>query len=126
VPVDESNVGSSVRIAGRGLDWLKLRDFLAGPNTGRDLIDMVVYAGLPPTEAGTMPGNAQDGGKRLNPSCSFRGSRRQRNNTLPGYKSGALKVSPSHRAAIYSRLQSKNSNGSLNSSHTEYTCLAGC
>src|SRR3954454_11093368 len=48
VLVDESNVGSSVRSAGRGLDWLKLRDFLAGPNAGRDLIEMVVYAGLPP------------------------------------------------------------------------------
>jgi uncharacterized LabA/DUF88 family protein len=48
VLVDESNVGSSVRNAGRGLDWLKLREFLAGPNTGRDLIEMVVYAGLPP------------------------------------------------------------------------------
>ena len=48
VLVDESNVGSSVRTAGRGLDWLKLRDFLAGPNTGHDLIEMVVYAGLPP------------------------------------------------------------------------------
>src|SRR6187401_2385443 len=48
VLVDESNVGSSVRTVGRGLDWLKLRDFLAGPNTGRDLIEIVVYAGLPP------------------------------------------------------------------------------
>ena len=48
VLVDESNVGSSVRTAGRGLDWLALRDFLAGPDTGRDLIEMVVYAGLPP------------------------------------------------------------------------------
>ena len=48
VLVDESNVGSSVRTAGRGLDWLKLREFLAGQNTGRDLIEMVVYAGLPP------------------------------------------------------------------------------
>ena len=46
--VDESTVGSSVRTAGRGLDWIKLRDFLAGPVTGRDLIEMVVYAGLPP------------------------------------------------------------------------------
>ena len=46
--VDESNIGSSVRTAGRGLDWLKLRDFLAGPNSGRELIEMVVYAGLPP------------------------------------------------------------------------------
>ncbi|PZR75308.1 MAG: NYN domain-containing protein [Chthoniobacterales bacterium] len=48
VLVDESNVGSSVRTAGRGLDWLKLREFLTGPNTGHDLIEMVVYAGLPP------------------------------------------------------------------------------
>src|SRR5216110_3603721 len=48
VLVDESNVGSSVRTVGRGLDWIKLRDFLAGPTTGRELIEMVVYAGLPP------------------------------------------------------------------------------
>ena len=48
VLVDESNVGSSVRTAGRGLDWLKLREFLASQNTGRELIEMVVYAGLPP------------------------------------------------------------------------------
>src|SRR3989440_4903603 len=51
VLVDESNVSSSARTAGRGLDWLKLRDFLAGPNTGRELIEMVVYAGLPPAMA---------------------------------------------------------------------------
>src|SRR5436305_2123817 len=51
VLVDESNVSSSVRTVGRGLDWLKLRDFLAGPNTGRELIEMVVYAGLPPAMA---------------------------------------------------------------------------
>src|SRR5438034_6651009 len=48
VLVDESNVGSSVRTVGRGLDWIKLRDFLAGPNTGRELIEIVGYAGLPP------------------------------------------------------------------------------
>jgi uncharacterized LabA/DUF88 family protein len=30
------------------LDWIKLREFLAGPNTRRELIEMVVYAGLPP------------------------------------------------------------------------------
>src|SRR3982751_1953881 len=46
--VDESNVGSSVRTVGRGLDWIKLRDFLTGRTAGRDLIEMVVYAGLPP------------------------------------------------------------------------------
>src|SRR4051812_28106624 len=48
VLIDESNIGSSVRTAGRGLDWLKLRDFLAGPESGRELIEAVVYAGLPP------------------------------------------------------------------------------
>lgn len=48
VLVDESNVGSSARSVGRGLDWLKLRDFLAGAGSGRELIEMVVYAGLPP------------------------------------------------------------------------------
>lgn len=48
VLVDESNLGSAVRAAGRGLDWLKLRDFLASPDSGRDLVEMVVYAGLPP------------------------------------------------------------------------------
>lgn len=48
VLVDESNVGSSVRTAGRGLDWLRLREFLAGSGSGRELIEMVVYAGLPP------------------------------------------------------------------------------
>ncbi len=49
VLVDESNLVSSVRTAGRGLDWVKLRDFLVGPKGGgRELIEMVVYAGLPP------------------------------------------------------------------------------
>jgi uncharacterized LabA/DUF88 family protein len=48
VLVDESNVGSSVRTAGRGLDWLRLRHFLASSDPGRDLIEMVIYAGLPP------------------------------------------------------------------------------
>jgi uncharacterized LabA/DUF88 family protein len=48
VVVDESNVGSSVRTAGRGLDWLQLREFLAGAESCRELIEMVVYAGLPP------------------------------------------------------------------------------
>jgi uncharacterized LabA/DUF88 family protein len=48
VLVDESNVVSSVRTLGRGLDWLKLRDFLVSGKTGRSLIEMVIYAGLPP------------------------------------------------------------------------------
>ena len=43
--VDESNVTSSAKAAGRKLDWLKLRDHLV---RGRSLVEMVVYAGLPP------------------------------------------------------------------------------
>ncbi len=48
VLVDESNVLSSLRPYGRKLDWLKLRDFLTRAEVGRTLIEMVVYAGLPP------------------------------------------------------------------------------
>ena len=43
--VDESNVTSSAKASNRKLDWLKLRDFLVGE---RALLEMVVYAGLPP------------------------------------------------------------------------------
>ena len=43
--VDESNVVSSVRALGRKLDWLKLRDHLLRADQGRELIEMVIYAG---------------------------------------------------------------------------------
>ena len=46
--VDESNVVSSVRALGRKLDWTMLRDHLANTDQGRELIEMVIYAGLPP------------------------------------------------------------------------------
>jgi hypothetical protein len=46
--VDESNVVSSVRALGRKLDWLKLRDYLTRENDRRRLIEMVIFAGLPP------------------------------------------------------------------------------
>ena len=45
VLVDESNITSSAKAANRKLDWLALRDHLVGT---RELIEMVVYAGLPP------------------------------------------------------------------------------
>jgi uncharacterized LabA/DUF88 family protein len=48
VLVDESNILSSLRPYNRKLDWLKLRDHLTKPALGRTLIEMVVYAGLPP------------------------------------------------------------------------------
>src|SRR5260370_24915950 len=46
--VDESNVVSSVRALGRKLDWLRLRDHLVNADEGRELIEMVIYAGVPP------------------------------------------------------------------------------
>src|SRR5829696_7795805 len=45
VLVDESNVTSSAKTLNRKLDWLQLRDFLVRE---RQLVEMVVYAGLPP------------------------------------------------------------------------------
>jgi uncharacterized LabA/DUF88 family protein len=46
--VDESNVTSSSKTLNRKLDWAKLREFLVKE---RELIEMVVYAGLPPAMA---------------------------------------------------------------------------
>src|SRR5580698_686604 len=46
--VDESNVVSAVRAMERKLDWVKLRDHLVNAGRGRELIEMVIYAGLPP------------------------------------------------------------------------------
>lgn len=46
--VDESNVVSAVRALGRKLDWVRLRDYLTRADEGRRLIEMVIYAGLPP------------------------------------------------------------------------------
>lgn len=43
--VDESNITSSAKAANRKLDWEQLRDHLVDE---RELIEMVVYAGLPP------------------------------------------------------------------------------
>ena len=48
VLVDESNVISSAWASNRNLDWNKLRDFFADEKRGRELIEMVVYVGLPP------------------------------------------------------------------------------
>ena len=49
--VDEANVLSSVRSIGRGLDWIQLRDTLLDSTPGRQLIEMVIYVGLPPAIA---------------------------------------------------------------------------
>lgn len=48
VLVDESNVTSSAKASNRKLDWLKLQEHLVRE---RQLIEMVIYAGLPPAMA---------------------------------------------------------------------------
>lgn len=51
VLVDESNVISSAWTTNRNMDWLKLRDFFGDEKRGREVIEMVVYVGLPPAMA---------------------------------------------------------------------------
>ena len=48
VLVDESNVISSAWTSNRSMEWIKLRDFFCDEKLGRELIEMVVYVGLPP------------------------------------------------------------------------------
>ncbi|MBF0236903.1 MAG: NYN domain-containing protein [SAR324 cluster bacterium] len=48
IGVDESNMTGSVRGFGRKMEWCPARDYLANPNEGRYLSEMVVYVGLPP------------------------------------------------------------------------------
>jgi len=46
--VDEANVVSSARSFNRRFDWALLREYLASQSEGRELVEMVVYCGLPP------------------------------------------------------------------------------
>jgi uncharacterized LabA/DUF88 family protein len=58
--VDEANATGSARGFNRKMEWCRLRDYLADPNEGRELVEMVVYVGLPPT----MPEFAEQREKR--------------------------------------------------------------
>jgi uncharacterized LabA/DUF88 family protein len=49
--VDEANVISSARALGLGIDWEQLREALVAQTPGRELIEMVIYVGLPPAIA---------------------------------------------------------------------------
>ena len=48
IVVDADNTNMSARSFNRRLDWEKIRDYLADPEEGRELIEMVLYVGLPP------------------------------------------------------------------------------
>lgn len=45
---DADNIFIAAQDFNRKLDWLQLRDYLANPKEGRELIEMVIYVGLPP------------------------------------------------------------------------------
>ena len=45
---DADNTNMSAKSFNRRVDWQKLRDYLADPKEGRELIEMVLYVGLPP------------------------------------------------------------------------------
>jgi uncharacterized LabA/DUF88 family protein len=45
---DSDNTFLSAQSFNRKVDWLQIRDYLADSNEGRELIEMVIYVGLPP------------------------------------------------------------------------------
>jgi uncharacterized LabA/DUF88 family protein len=45
---DSDNTYLAAQSFNRKLDWQKIRDYLADPAEGRELIEMVIYVGLPP------------------------------------------------------------------------------
>ncbi|HEX2689108.1 MAG TPA: NYN domain-containing protein [Kofleriaceae bacterium] len=60
--VDESNLLGIARTFNRRLDWLKIREYLADPNEGREQMEFVIYVGLPPS----MPAYQEKRDKKLN------------------------------------------------------------
>jgi len=47
---DADNTNIAAQSFNRKLDWLKLREYLADSKEGRELIEMVIYVGLPPAK----------------------------------------------------------------------------
>ncbi|MEA5518793.1 NYN domain-containing protein [Limnoraphis robusta] len=45
---DSDNTFLSAQSFNRKVDWLQIRDYLADSDEGRELIEMVIYVGLPP------------------------------------------------------------------------------
>lgn len=48
VLVDESNIVGSAKLLNKRIDWPAMRDFLVARDGGRELVEMVIYVGLPP------------------------------------------------------------------------------
>jgi hypothetical protein len=45
---DGDNIFLAAQSFNRRLEWQKIRDYLADPKEGRELIEMVIYIGMPP------------------------------------------------------------------------------
>ena len=45
---DSDNTFLAAQSFNRKIDWQKIRDYLADPTEGRELIEMVIFVGLPP------------------------------------------------------------------------------
>lgn len=50
VLADSDNTRGAAMGFNRQIDWLKIRNYLANPDEGRELIEMVIYVGLPPAK----------------------------------------------------------------------------
>ncbi|BDA72666.1 hypothetical protein LYNGBM3L_34690 [Rivularia sp. IAM M-261] len=50
VIADCDNAFMAAQNFNRKIDWRKMRDYLADPKEGRELIEMVIYVGLPPAK----------------------------------------------------------------------------
>lgn len=47
---DSDNILLAAQSFNRKLNWQKIRDYLADPKEGRELVEMVIYVGLPPAK----------------------------------------------------------------------------
>jgi hypothetical protein len=45
---DSDNTFLAAQSFNRKIDWQKIRDYLANPTEGRELLEMVIFVGLPP------------------------------------------------------------------------------
>jgi uncharacterized LabA/DUF88 family protein len=50
VLADGDNTRGAAMSFNRQINWLAIRDYLANPDEGRELIEMVIYVGLPPAK----------------------------------------------------------------------------
>ena len=50
VLADSDNTRIAAQSFNRKMDWEKLRNYLANPEEGRELIEMVIYVGMPPAK----------------------------------------------------------------------------